>query len=143
MTGEVSLHNQLLPHLRCCTTDAGWNRKGLVIYMELENKAEELSEMLVNSDIYRTYVEARSRLEENEDIFKKVNEYRKKNFVIQNEIADNKVEQLRNLEHEYKDILKNTIVRDFLNSELVLCRTIKKINEIIIDKIDMNIDFLD
>ena len=119
-----------------------YDRKGLVIYMELERKAEELSEMLANSDIYRTFAEARDRLEENQDILNKVNEYRRKNFIIQNGTEDNKTEQLRNLENEYKDILRNTIARDFLNAELVLCRTIKKISEIIIERIDMNMDFL-
>lgn len=110
--------------------------------MELEKKAEEIAEMLVNSDVYKTFVEAKNKLAEKQDILKKVNEYRRKNFEIQNGTADNKAEQLRNLENEYKEILRNTEARNFLNAELILCRNIKKINEIIIDKIDMNMDFL-
>lgn len=114
----------------------------MVVRMELYKIAEELSEMLINSDIYKRFVEAKQRLEEHEDILNRVKEYRCKNFNIQNGVSDNKKEQIVNLENEYQDILRNTVARDFLNAELVLCKTIKNIQEIIVNKIDLNMDFL-
>lgn len=111
--------------------------------MELYKMAEELSEMLLNSDIYQRFLESKKRLEENQKLFNRVKEYQRKNFQIQNDTSDNIKEQLRNLENEYRDIMRNTIVRDFLNSELILCKTIKTINETIVNKIDINVDFLE
>lgn len=110
--------------------------------MEIKDKAEELSKMILNSDIYNDFIKAKRKLEENPELNNRVNEYRGKNFSIQNSVADNKLEQLRNLENEYRDVLINTVTREFLNAELVLCRTIKNINEIIVSKIALDVDFM-
>lgn len=104
-------------------------------------KAYELSNAILGSDVYKRFINARESLKKHEELCAKANEYRHKNFIIQNSTSNNRVDELRELENEYRDILKNTIVREYLNAELLLCRTIQKINEIIVDGLDMDIDF--
>ena len=99
-------------------------------------KAYELSNAILGSDVYKRFINARESLKKHEDLCAKANEYRHKNFMIQNSTSNNRVDELRELENEYRDILRNTIVREYLNAELLLCRTIQKINEIIVDGLD-------
>lgn len=110
--------------------------------MELEDKAIELSDMIAESDIYRRYITAKENLEKDTDLLGRVGEYRRRNFYIQIGTGDNKLDELRRLESEYYETLSNTLVKEFLDSELVLCRTIQKINNIIIDKVDFDVDFI-
>lgn len=105
-------------------------------------KAYELSRAVLESDVYKRYVKAKKMLEDDEELYVRVNEYRQRNFVIQNSTSNNRADELRELENEYKDMLKNTIVREYLNAELLLCRTVRKINEIIVDGIDMDMSFM-
>ena len=43
---------------------------------------------------------------------------------------------------ENVELLNNSLVRDFLNSELILCKMIQKINRILVSEIDLELDFL-
>lgn len=110
--------------------------------MELEQKAEELSEMIIKSDIYERYIRAKEELGKDTDLAGKVNEYRRRNFRLQMEANDNKRDELRRLENEFYEIISNNTVKEFLDAELILCRTIQKINNIIIDKVDFDVDFI-
>lgn len=110
--------------------------------MELENKARELSEMLVESEIYKRYTQAKANLKKDTDLSARVDEYRRRNFYIQNGTAENKMDELRKLEGEYYETLSNSAVKEFLDAELLLCRSIQKINDIIMDGIDFEVDFI-
>lgn len=110
--------------------------------MELEEKAKELSDMIIESDIYKRYIKAKENLEKDTDLFGRVAEYRRRNFFIQMGSNDNKRDDLRGLENEYYETLSNVTVKEFLDSELILCRTIQKINTIIIDRVDFDVDFI-
>lgn len=110
--------------------------------MELEEKARELSDMIIESDIYKRYIKAKENLEKDTDLFGRVAEYRRRNFFIQMGTNDKKHDELRGLENEYYETLTNVLVKEFLDSELILCRTIQKINTIIIDRVDFDVDFI-
>lgn len=71
-----------------------------------------------------------------------VNEYRRRNFYIQNSENSNKIDEIRKLLEEYDYLMNNRIVREYLDSELILCRTIKRINSILVDKIDIDTSFI-
>lgn len=110
---------------------------------ELYLKTEELARSLKESSVYKNYLEAKERLMENELLAGRIKEYMRRNFVIQNNESQNKVDSLHDLQNEYRDILRNTVARDFLNAELSLCKTIKKMNSILVEDVDISVDFLD
>lgn len=110
---------------------------------ELYLKTEELARSLKESSVYKNYLEAKDRLMENELLAGRIKEYMRRNFVIQNNESQNKVDSLHDLQNEYRDILRNTVARDFLNAELSLCKTIKKMNSILVEDVDISVDFLD
>lgn len=111
--------------------------------MDIEEKARELEDIILNSEMYQRYLNARQVMLDNPELFAQVNEYRKRNFYIQNSPdVGNKIEEVRKLLEEFDYIINNKSVREYLDSELVLCRTIRKVNNILVDKIDLDIDFL-
>lgn len=110
--------------------------------MEIVEKAEELSNMIRESEEYKRYLAAKEAISADVDLYNRVNEYRKKNFTLQNSTSNNRIDELRELENEYREIMKNTIVREFLNSELILCRKMQKINELIVDGLDLDIQIV-
>ncbi len=111
--------------------------------MDIEEKARELEDIILNSEMYQRYLNARQVMLDNPELFAQVNEYRKRNFYIQNSPdVGNKIEEVRKLLEKFDYIINNKSVREYLDSELVLCRTIRKVNNILVDKIDLDIDFL-
>ena len=108
----------------------------------MEEKAMELSDAILESEEYKQYLAAKNALEQKEDIMLRVNEYRKKNFLIQNSEGGNKQEEIRRLTSEYYDILNEKIVSDFLQAELLFCRCIQKINAILMEKLDFDVSFI-
>lgn len=110
--------------------------------MEFEVIARELSDILIESDIYKRYLRAKEELSRDAELMSKVMEYRKKNFYAQNGTGDNRIEEIRRISGEYYETLSNNRVKEFLDAELILCRAIQGINNIIVDKLDLDVDFM-
>lgn len=111
--------------------------------MELEQLARNLGDALLNSAEYKRYMSAKEKLFEDKNLLARVNEYRKRNFYIQNSIDHNKIDQLNSLMGENYELLSNRYVKEYFDAELILCRAIQNINNIIIDGIDLDLEFLD
>ena len=110
--------------------------------MAVEEKAQMLSEAILESEEYQKYLAAEKLLKENQELFDRVNEYRKKNFLIQNGESVNKVEEIRKLTGEYHEMLNYKEVKDYLESELLLCRMMQKINRILMEKLEFDVSFI-
>lgn len=110
---------------------------------EFIQKAEELSAMLSDSDEYKRFLEAKNELEKDRELYNRVVEYRRRNFYIRNGNTNDKQGELKKLGEENGDILRNTVVREFLNAELILCRIVQEINTLVISKIDFDVSFLE
>lgn len=116
--------------------------KGVVLVFELESKARELAEILVNSNEYKKYIEAKKKLEENSELLGNVNEYRKRKFYIQNNPDDNMQNALAQLRNEYDYLLNNPVVREFIDGELAVCKNVRTVTNILVDSIDIDMNFL-
>lgn len=109
---------------------------------EIMEKASELGALILQSDEYRKYDECRQRLKENEELYQKVNEYREKNFQLQlNGEAEN-THSGGKLADKYEEILDIHIVIEYLNAELMLCRRLQDISEVLLSGVDLDLDFL-
>ena len=43
---------------------------------------------------------------------------------------------------DYSDILAHNVVKEFLNSELILCKMMQKVNIMLIAELELELDFL-
>lgn len=104
--------------------------------------AMDLGNALAESEMYKNYLEARENLAKDETLFGRVMEYRKNNFFIHNCEDSDRMDKLRGMYGDNYDMLKDKRVKAYLEAELILCRTIQKVNGLIVEKIDLDIDFL-
>lgn len=108
---------------------------------ELMEIAENLSEKIKNSQEYKRYIEANINLNISPSVKNRLSEYQREVFRIQNSLEDNKSHQVEKLNKEYLDILDNSDVREFLKCEAVMCKILQEINRILIDDLDIEINF--
>ena len=98
---------------------------------------KEIAETIQKSDTYQEYYFQREKIKRQPDLYDKVNEYRQKNFELQNS-ADNEdlFDRMEAFEKEYEKFRENPLVDDFLRAELAFCRMMQDINELLTTEID-------
>ena len=108
----------------------------------VRTKAEELKTAVLDSEEYRNYDMHRRLLNETPELKARVNEFREANVLMQMEHNGENRTEMQELADGYNDILTNSVAREFLNSELILCKMIQQLSAIILDDIELELDFL-
>lgn len=89
------------------------------------------------SEEFREYEIQLAKIQEQPELYDKVNEFRRENYMIQNmEDGENYMERQEELEREFADIREIPLVDDFLAAEVCFCRMMQEINEMILEEID-------
>ena len=109
---------------------------------EILKKAAELREVILNSEDYKKYLQYKKELEDIPELYEKTNEFREKNFQLQITGQSANEELVNQLLMEYGDLLKNIKVSAFMNAELLLCRKLNTMNQILMKDIDLDLRFL-
>lgn len=110
---------------------------------KVEEKSKELAQLILESEEYNNYIEAKKRLAQNVEVFERVCCFRKLNFELQNgENTEQMMERLMKLSQEYQQELEAPVVIEYLNAELRLCKMMQNVNEILVEKIEMDMGFL-
>lgn len=109
---------------------------------EVRAKAEELKYAILNSEEYKNFDGYRRKLNENPELKAKVNAFRAENVHLQMQKADYGNADMQGFANEHTDLLSNTLVRDFLNAELILCKMLRKVESIILSDVELELDFL-
>jgi hypothetical protein len=79
----------------------------------------------------------KAELQKRPDLLHALNEFKQKNYDIQNDEAiDNPYNEVNNLYWEYDGLLRDTVVDNFIKSEQRLCKMMK----IMIDEIIKDLD---
>lgn len=95
-------------------------------------------EEIKKSNIYKEYNIQKEKLKRHPELFKRVGEYRQKNFALQTDTqADELFDKIDEFEREYEQFRDNPLVDDFLRAELAFCRMMQEIN----GRMMMELDF--
>jgi len=94
---------------------------------EIRGALEKLVEIIKDSNEYKEYVNTKAVLAMDEDLARKVDEYRKKNSMLQ-ENKDTLFDESFILQKQYEDIINAPAARAFLTAENNICRIIQQIN---------------
>ena len=108
----------------------------------VKNKAEELKYAILNSEEYKNFDNYRIKLLENPELKARVDQFRAANVVMQMQKAGAGNVDMQKFAAENEELLDNSLVRDFLNAELVLCKMLQKINKILVSDVELELDFL-
>lgn len=107
----------------------------------LDNRVEAAAGKFVKSikesDTYKAYYYQLERLKRNPELHERVNEFRKRNYEIQNTSqVDELFDKMDAFEKEYEKFRENPIVDDFLRAELAFCRLMQEIYTYITGELD-------
>ncbi len=105
-------------------------------------KAEEFKQTLMNSEEYHKFDVYRRLLNETPELKKKVNNFREANMLMQMDGRAQNRDEVQRLAGEYSDVLTNSVVREFLNAELILCKMIQQVNIMLVSDLELELDFL-
>ncbi len=101
----------------------------------------ELQKAIQNSSAYEDYRKALELLKENPELKHKVDEFRGKNYQLQNSADDlDYFEEIEKLEREYREIRKHPLASSYLDKELTLCRMVQRVEEKLVGMIDLDIE---
>lgn len=104
---------------------------------DIKSYADEFVGHLRDSEEYVYYSEKIKTLFEYPDLMKQINEYRKENFRIQNSYEGEELyDKMEEFSARYEDLLEDTRVREFLDSESTLCKLIRDVTTYIVEGLE-------
>ncbi|MCD7818626.1 MAG: YlbF family regulator [Lachnospiraceae bacterium] len=107
----------------------------------IEECTQELILSIQNSEEYQHYQRLRTLADENPELHKKLNDYRRRVYRVQTsgETLEyySEQERLGNYAAEFR---KDELVDEYLKAELHVCRTIQKVAFQLADAIDLDLD---
>ena len=107
---------------------------------EIKDATKKFANYIQQSNTYKEYFFQRERIKKQPGLYDKVNEYRQKNFDLQNETDSEELfDRLDAFEKEYAGLRGNPMVEDFLTAELAFCRLMQEINVLLTAEIDFEL----
>lgn len=105
--------------------------------VRMEEATKKFAAYIQQSDTYKEYRNQREKLKKHPELYDKVNEFRQRNFDIQNESdSEDLFDKMEAFEREYAKFRENPMVEDFLRAELAFCRMMQDINVLLTAEID-------
>ncbi len=105
--------------------------------IRIEEATKKFAAYIQESDTYKEYRYQREKLKKQPELYEKVNEYRQRNFDLQNETdSEDLFDRMEAFEREYAKFRENPLVEDFLRAELAFCRLMQDINVLLSAEID-------
>jgi len=103
----------------------------------LENATFEYVKAIKNTTVYKKYCEQLERLKKYPQQYERVNEFRRRNFEIQNTAGQDELfDKMDAFEQEFEKFREDPVVDDFLRAELAFCRMMQEINLYITEAVD-------
>ncbi len=107
---------------------------------EIIEAARQFADQIMTSDTYKEYLYQREKIKKQPELYDKVNEYRQRNFDLQNETdGDDLLERMEAFDKEYEKFRENPLVDDFLQAELAFCRMMQEVYVLLADEIDFEV----
>lgn len=106
-------------------------------------KAKELSDAILDSEEYKEYQYYLGEIRKQPELYDRVCDFRRRNFELQNtDVNDNMYDEVMRFQMENAAIRRDELVNDFLKAELSVCRMLQDISRSVIDKVELDVDFL-
>ena len=108
--------------------------------IQIEEATKKFAAYIQETDTYKEYWYQREKIKKQPELYDKVNEYRQKNFDLQNESdSEDLFDRMEAFEQEYAKFRQNPMVEDFLRAELAFCRMMQDINVLLTSEIDFEL----
>lgn len=102
----------------------------------MEASAAKFVKSIRETETYKKYSFQLKKLKEDPELFAQVNEYRLRNYELQNTSQiDELFDKMESFEKEYEKFRDNQIVDEFLSAELAFCRMMQEIDVFITNEL--------
>lgn len=105
----------------------------------IKGKVDELVAAIHESTEYQNFQEAEQKVNSIPGLSEKIREFCWKNYELQNSGAEDLYERMEDFENQYREFRKNSVVSQYLESELRLCRMLQEINARITNSVELMI----
>lgn len=108
----------------------------------IEEKAQELAQIITDSEEYQNYLKIKREIEQNEALCHKINDFRARNFQLHATLEGEELfNAMENFEREQANFRKDPLVNQFLAAELRIVRIIQQVEKTIVDRIDLDLNY--
>lgn len=106
---------------------------------EILEAAKKFANQIMISDTYKEYLFQREKIKKQPELYEKVNEFRQRNFDLQNAPeGEDLFERMEVFEEEYERFRENPLVDDFLEAEITFCRMMQDVYVLLAEQIDFD-----
>lgn len=92
-------------------------------------------------DVYKNYQEQLFLIRQNPEKYQRVNEFRRKNYELQQSDGRDMDERIEALAEELERFREDPVVDDFFRAELAFCRMMQEVNLRVTEAIDFDMEF--
>ena len=104
---------------------------------EIMEAAKKFAAIIQETDTYKEYYNQREKVKKQPELYDKVNEFRQKNFDLQNESdSEDLFDRMEAFDQEYAKVREDPLVDDFLRAELAFCRMMQDVEILLAAEID-------
>ena len=105
---------------------------------------KQLTNMICHTEDYKCYQKDLAVLKAQEELYHKFKEFRGKSLHLQLEREQEQYfERMESLHSEYKDVLTEPVVVDFLSAEQRMCKLMRIVYDGIAEDIKLNLSYMD
>lgn len=117
---------------------------GMIRAVETDERVEESTEKLLQiiktSRTYREYAAARKELSAFPDRKEKADRFRRDNYIVRNNEADDLTEARADLYRRREQLRMDPLIDRYLNAELLMCRMLKRSAVRILNAADLDLE---
>ena len=95
---------------------------------DLTGLSNQVSEAIRNTPEYAEFSRLLSKLKEDPELYRHVDEMRDKNFMIHQGDVGDPYDMMDALTNEYEGVINNVSVSEFIQAEIALCKMIHEFN---------------
>lgn len=111
---------------------------------DIRQGTKKLTDMICHTEDYKCYQKDRTVLKEQEELYRKFKEFRGKSLYLQLEKGQEQYfEKIESLHSEYKDVLTEPVVVDFLSAEQWMCKLMRLVYDGIAENIKLDLSYMD
>ena len=103
---------------------------------DLSALCDHVLKEICNTEEYITYEKNLQKLKKDPSLYERVNEFRTKNFMLQQSDSEDLLDMLDALTNEYEDVINIELVNDFMEAEVALCKMVQEFYRKLIDGLE-------
>ena len=108
--------------------------------LQVRNELEQLKSAIRNSEVAQKYDEVRHRVEQDCELCRQINEFRRRNYELQTKTyPDQLMDMSDSFTREYASFRENPVVQEFLAAELAYCRMLQEVTTEIVSVANLDL----